>query len=69
MVRESGSGVMIFPPYFGYTVGSTPSAYALMESLKDTWNPFSREILVLSTNFLNAQSPFEDGIREVSYMV
>ena len=29
----------------------------------------SREILFLSTNFLSAQSPFEDGIREVSYMV
>ena len=27
----------------------------------------SREILFLSTNFLSAQSPFEDGIREVSF--
>jgi len=28
----------------------------------------SREILFLSTNFLSAQSPFEDGIREVSFL-
>ena len=34
MVRESGLGVMISPPYFGYTVGSTPSAYASMGILK-----------------------------------
>jgi hypothetical protein len=27
----------------------------------------SRDILFLSTNFLIAQSPFEDGIREVSF--
>ena len=29
----------------------------------------SREILFLSTNFLSAQSPFEDGIREVSFLL
>ena len=28
----------------------------------------SREILFLSTNFLSAQSPFEDGIREVIFL-
>ena len=28
----------------------------------------SREILFPSTNFLSAQSPFEDGIREVSFL-
>jgi len=27
----------------------------------------SRQILFLSTNFLSAQSPFEDGFREVSF--
>ena len=27
----------------------------------------SREILFLSTNFLSAQSPFEDGVRGVSF--
>ena len=29
----------------------------------------SREILFPSTNFLSAQSPFEDGIREVSFFL
>jgi len=28
----------------------------------------SREILFLSTNFLSAQSPVEDGFREVSFL-